>query len=137
MLDVVRIGLLKQELGASIYLAKEKGFFNNNGIDLTIEVFASAQQIPLAIVAGSIDVGLTGLSAGFFNLAGRGQLKIVAGSLRQVSDWPTDVYIVSNKAWLQGVRKPSQIKNMSFAINEAGSTFSLYGGAAFRKIQTA
>src|SRR5689334_24138814 len=81
--DPVRLGLLHTLSPAPFYIAQERGYFRDEGIDLTFRFFEAAQPIAAAAVAGDIDVGVTALTGGFFNLAEKGTLKVIGGGLHE------------------------------------------------------
>jgi NitT/TauT family transport system substrate-binding protein len=62
--DPVRLGLLHTLLPAPFYIARERGYFRDAGINLSFRFFDSAQPIAAAAVAGDVDVGVTALRAG-------------------------------------------------------------------------
>ena len=74
-----RIGLLHTLSPAPLYIAMERGYFRDNGLDATFRFFEAAQPIAAAAVAGDIDLGITALTGGFYSLAGRGVLKVIGG----------------------------------------------------------
>ncbi len=88
----MRLGLLHTLSPAPFYIAQERGYFRDEGIDLTFRFFESAQPIAAAAVSGDIDVGVTALTGGFFNLAEKGTLKVIrrrparAARLRRIGD---------------------------------------------------
>jgi NitT/TauT family transport system substrate-binding protein len=75
------------------------------------------------VVSGDAEFGVTGLTAGFYNLAGKGALKIIAGQSREQPGYKLSAYMVSNKAWEAGVRSPADFAGKSFAMTQVGSTF--------------
>ena len=81
--DPLRLGLLHTLSPAPFYIAQERGYFRDEGIDLTFRFFEAAQPIAAAAVAGDIDVGVTALTGGFFNLAEKGTLKVIGGGLHE------------------------------------------------------
>lgn len=82
-LQPLRLGLLHPLSPAPFYIAKEREYFAENGIDLTLQFFEAAQPIAAAAVAGDIDVGVTALTGGFFNLAEKGALTIIGGAMHE------------------------------------------------------
>src|ERR1700727_602080 len=70
--DPLRLGLLHTLSPAPFYIAQERGYFRDEGIHLTFRFFEAAQPIAAAAVSGDIDVGVTALTGGFFNLAEKG-----------------------------------------------------------------
>ena len=76
--DKVKAGVVRSMGGSPNFIGKEKGFFAEQGIDVDIVFFDSAQPIAIAVASGDCDVGATGVTAAFFNLASQGTLRIVA-----------------------------------------------------------
>ncbi|MDP0561214.1 MAG: ABC transporter substrate-binding protein [Candidatus Endonucleobacter sp. (ex Gigantidas childressi)] len=124
--EVLRLGMMNLMAGGAIKLAMDKGFFEE--VDLKILSFSSAQHVATAIASGDVDIGLSGLTAAVYNLAGKEKLKIIAGVSSETDNWPGVAYVVSNAAWNKGIRKPSQLQNVSLGITEKGSTFHYMAG---------
>src|SRR5262249_7342845 len=81
--EPLRLGLLHTLSPAPFYIAQERGYFRDEGIDLTFRFFEAAQPIAAAAVAGDIDVGVTALTGGFFNFAEKGTLKVIGGGMHE------------------------------------------------------
>lgn len=69
--------------GSPLFIAKEKGFFAANGLDVDLSFQNSAQDVGLAVASGSADVGMTGFTAAIYTLAARGRMKIIAGGTEE------------------------------------------------------
>ena len=76
------VGALPFVSSAPLFLAQEAGFYEREGLSVELRFFRAAQPVALATMTGDIDFGVTGLTAGFYNLAAEGRLKIVAGQAR-------------------------------------------------------
>src|SRR5262245_10309447 len=77
--EQVKIGISRTISDAGYYVADAKGFFRDEGIDVSILGFNSAAQMIAPLGTGELDVGGGTVSAGFYNAVGRGILiKIVA-----------------------------------------------------------
>ncbi len=74
--DKLVVGVLKLVSSGPIYLAQDKGYFKAEGLDVELKFFEAAQPVSVAVVSGDIDVGITGLTGGFYNLAGKGEEEI-------------------------------------------------------------
>ena len=98
------IALLRLSSSGPIFIAQEKGWFKEAGLDLTMKDFQAAAQVPLAVVSGDADLGVTAFTAGFFNLAAKGGLKVVAAQSAERPGYQLNVIAVTNPAWEQGVR---------------------------------
>ena len=66
------IALLRLSSSGPVFIALEKGWFKEAGLDLAIKDFTAAAQPPLAVVSGDADFGTTAFTAGFYNLAAKG-----------------------------------------------------------------
>ncbi len=121
--DPVRLGLLHTLSPAPFYMAQESGYFRDEGIDLTFRFFDAAQPIAAAAVSGDIDVGVTALTGGFFNLAEQGTLKVIGGGLHEQKGYEGSAILVSNQAFDAGLTSIDKLGGHSFAITQYGSSF--------------
>ena len=121
--DPVRLGLLHTLSPAPFYMAQESGYFRDEGIDLTFRFFDAAQPIAAAAVSGDIDVGVTALTGGFFNLAEKGTLKVIGGGLHEQKCYEGSAILVSNQAFDAGLTSIDKLGGHSFAITQYGSSF--------------
>lgn len=79
--DLVRIGSFQGISDAGIFVAKEKGFFAEQGIDIEIQVVGSASDVTTAFASGKLDVAGGSPSAGIYNAIRQGlPIEIVADS---------------------------------------------------------
>src|SRR3954454_4701621 len=121
--DPVRLGLLHTLSLAPFYIAQERGYFRDAGIDLTFRFFDSAQPIAAAAVAGDVDVGITALTGGFFNLAEKGTLTVIGGALHEEKGYEGSAILASNKAYAAGLTALDKLPGHSVAITQYGSSF--------------
>src|SRR6516164_9051479 len=78
-LDTVKLGDLAAISNAAIYIAIEKGFFKEQGVNTEISNFASAAKMVPALVVGELEVSVGSASAGLFNaIAEKAPFRIVA-----------------------------------------------------------
>ena len=122
-LTPLRLGLLHTLSPAPFYIAKERGYFTDQGIDLRFVFFEAAQPIAAAAVAGDIDVGITALTGGFFNLAEKGALRVISGGLHEEKGWEGSAILASDKAYDAGLTTPAKLGGHSVAITQYGSSF--------------
>jgi len=77
--ETVKLGDLPAISNAGIYIAIEKGFFQEHGVTVDIERFASAGKMTAPLATGQIDVSVGSPSAGLFNAIASGMdFRIVA-----------------------------------------------------------
>src|SRR5215470_14402289 len=78
-LETVKLGDLAAISNVAIYIAIEKGFFKEQGINTEISNFDSAAKMVPALVAGELEVSVGSASAGLFNaVAEKAPFRIVA-----------------------------------------------------------
>jgi NitT/TauT family transport system substrate-binding protein len=77
--DVVKMGELPSISNAGLYIAIEKGFFQERGITVEVERFASAGKMNAPLATGEIDLSVGSPSAGLYNSIAAGMdFRIVA-----------------------------------------------------------
>ncbi len=133
-LQPIRLGLLHTLSPAPFYIAQERGYFRDQGIDLTFRFFEAAQPIAAAAVAGDIDVGVTALTGGFFNLAEKGALKVIGGGLHEEPNYQGSAILASDKAFDAGLTAPAKLGGHSVAITQYGSSFHYMIGRIAEKL---
>ena len=121
--EKLRIGVLRLASSGPVFVAEDKGYFAAEGLEVELKFFDAAQPVAVATVSGDIDVGVTGLTAGFFNLAGKAALRIVAAQSREESGYHLNAYLVSKQAWDAGLKSLADLPGHSVAITQVGSTF--------------
>jgi NitT/TauT family transport system substrate-binding protein len=131
--EKVAVAVLPFVSSAPIFIASSRGFFAEEGLDVELRFFQAAQPVALAVASGDLDVGVTGLTAGFYNLAGRGALKIVAGQARVVPGDEFMAYVAGAAAWQQGLRSLGDLPGRSIGITQVGSTFHYMVGRLAEK----
>jgi NitT/TauT family transport system substrate-binding protein len=131
--DRVSIGVLKLASSGPLFVAMARGHFRAQGIEVEPKYFTAAAQVPVAVTSGDADFGVTGLTAGFYNLAGRGALKMVAGQSREEKGFQLNAYMATAKAWEEGLRGLRDYAGKRIAITTAGSTFHYSLGLLARK----
>ena len=126
--EPLRIGLLHTLSPAPLYLAMERGYFRDEGLDASFRFFEAAQPIAAAAVGGDIDVGITALTGGFFSLAGRGTLKVIGGGLHEQKGFEGLAVLVSKKAFDAGLTSVAQLPGHSMGITQFGASFHYITG---------
>ncbi len=121
--DKATIAALAFVSSAPIFIAKERGYFDAEGIDLDIKIFNAAQAIAVAVAGGDADFGITAFTGGFFNLAGKGALKVIAAQSREEKGYNFVAYVAGKKAYDAGFRNPKDFAGKSVAVTTIGSSF--------------
>src|SRR2546421_1993913 len=118
-----RIGVLRLSSSAPVFIAQDKGYFRDAGLDIELKFFDAAQPIAVATTSGDIDFGITAFTAGLYNLAGKGTLKVIGGMSREKPGFPLIGYFASNNAYAAGLKTPKDLAGKRVAVTQVGSSF--------------
>jgi NitT/TauT family transport system substrate-binding protein len=121
--DKVAVGVLRFVSSGGLFIAKERGYFAAEGIDPDLQFFEAAQPIAVAIASGDLQFGLTALTAGTFNLAAKGALKVVASQGMEKKGVKGNALIASNEAYAKGFNAFEKLPGTAIAITQVGSSF--------------
>lgn len=117
----IKIGILKSAGSTAIYLAREKGYFAAEELEAQLLFFDAAEPIAVAAVAGGVDIGSVGTSAGMFSLGAQGALKLIGGQSREYPGFQTLSFLVSNRAYEAGLKSFKELGGHSVAVAQIGS----------------
>jgi NitT/TauT family transport system substrate-binding protein len=118
-----RIGVLRLSSSAPVFIAQDKGYFHDAGLDIELKFFDAAQPIAVATTSGDVDFGVTAFTAGLYNLAGKGTLKVIGGMSREKAGYPLIGYFAGNKAYEAGLKTPKDLAGKRIAVTQVGSSF--------------
>src|ERR1700720_4262259 len=118
-----KVGVLRLSSSAPVFIAQDKGYFREAGLDIELKFFDAAQPIAVATTSGDIDVGITAFTAGLYNLAGKGTLKVIGGMSRERAGYPLIGYFASNNAYAAGLTAPKDLAGKRIAVTQTGSSF--------------
>lgn len=131
--EAVSVAALRLSSSGPLFIAQDRGYFRAEGLDVAFRFFTAAQPVAVAVTTGDADFGVTGLTAGFYNLAGKGALKIVAAQSADVPGFHLSAYLATPKAWEGGLRSLADFPGRSLGITQTGSTFHYMIGLLSRK----
>jgi NitT/TauT family transport system substrate-binding protein len=118
-----RIGVLRLSSSAPVFIAQDKGYFRDAGLEIDLKFFDAAQPIAVATTSGDVDFGITAFTAGLYNLAGKGTLKVIGGMSREKAGYPLIGYFASNSAYAAGLKTPRDLAGKRVAVTQVGSSF--------------
>jgi len=119
----INVGALRLASQAPTFIAFEKGYFKDEGLDVDLKFFEAANALSVAVAGGDVNYGTTSITGSLFNLAERGVVKVIAGSLSEDPKIPGAVILASKKAYDAGLTEPAKIAGHSFGATTAGSSF--------------
>jgi NitT/TauT family transport system substrate-binding protein len=106
-----------------VFIAEDKGYFRDAGLNIELKFFDAAQPIAVATTSGDVDFGVTAFTAGLYNLAGKGTLKVIGGMSREKAGYPLIGYFASPKAYDAGLKSPKDLAGKRIAVTQVGSSF--------------
>src|SRR5947209_16925132 len=118
-----KLGVLRLSSSAPVFIAQDKGYFRDAGIEIELRFFDAAQPIAVATTSGDVDIGITAFTAGLYNLAGKGTLKVIGGMSREKAGYPLIGYFASNNAYAAGLKTPKDLAGKRVAVTQVGSSF--------------
>jgi NitT/TauT family transport system substrate-binding protein len=121
--DKVTVGALRFTSHAGTFVAFERGYFKEQGLDVEIKFFQAAQPVAVAIASRDIDFGIGPISGGMINLADKGAIKVIGGVLHEEEGIDGQLILASKKAYDEGLTSPAALKGKTFGITQAGSSF--------------
>jgi NitT/TauT family transport system substrate-binding protein len=119
--DHVKVGTTRLIGYVAVPVGLAHGYFQAAGLDIEQVFFDSAQPIAVAAAAGDIDFGIAGPSAGFYNLAAQGHVKLIGASGGDGKGFHALEFLGSNKAWDAGLKTPHDLPGHSIAITQLGT----------------
>lgn len=120
----VSLAMLRLTSSAPLFIALEKGYFTEEGLEVKPEWFDAAHPIAVATASSKVDVGATGITASLFNMAAAGQkLSIVADKGREEKGYPSSALLVNSEVYADGVQTIEDLKGKRIGITQKGSTF--------------
>ena len=62
--DKITVGALRLASHAPTFIAVERGYFKDEGLDVNLAFFEAAQPVAVAIASGDVDFGITAITGG-------------------------------------------------------------------------
>ena len=123
----IRVGALRFTSHSGSFVAFERGYFADAGLDVELKFFQAAQPMAVAIASGDIDYAVTAISGGLISLAQKGAIKVIGGALAEEEGIDGQQILVSDAAFQAGVTDPSMLDGRSFGMTQTGSSFHYVG----------
>ncbi|MCX7629465.1 MAG: ABC transporter substrate-binding protein [Geminicoccaceae bacterium] len=132
--EKIKIAALTLVSSAPLFIAQERGYYREEGLEAELVFFRAAQPVAVAVAAGEADFGVTAFTAGVFNLAGQGALKVIGAQSREEPGFDFSAYLASNAAFANGLTGPEKLPGKSLAITQHGSSFHIMAALLARKL---
>ena len=121
------VGALRFTSHAASFVAFERGYFAEEGLDVEFKFFQAAQPMAVAIASGDADYAVTAISGGLISLAEKGAAKVIGGALSEEPGIDGQLILASNAAHDAGLTSPAQLVGKSYAVTQPGSSFHYMG----------
>jgi len=123
----IKVGALRFTSHSGSFVAFERGYFAEAGLDVEFEFFQAAQPMAVAIASGDVDYAVTAISGGLISLAEKGAIKVIGGALSEEEGIDGQKFLASDAAFQAGVKSPADLAGKKFAVTQAGSSFHYMG----------
>ena len=102
----INVGALRFTSHAASFVAFERGYFSDEGLDVEFKFFQAAQPMAVAIASGDADYAVTAISGGLISLAEKGAAKVIGGALSEEAGIDGQKILASDAAFKAGVDAP-------------------------------
>src|SRR6056297_3030131 len=123
----ITVGALRFTSHSGSFIALERGYFEEAGLDVELRFFQAAQPMAVAIASGDVDYAVTAISGGLISLADKGAIKVIGGALSEEEGIEGQKILASDAAYQAGLTSPAGLDGKTFGITQAGSSFHYMG----------
>lgn len=121
------VGALRFTSHSGSFIAQERGYFADAGLDVELKFFQAAQPMAVAIASGDVDYAVTAVSGGLISLADKGAIKVIGGALSEEPGIDGQKILASDAAYQAGLTSPAALGGKTFGMSTAGSSFHYMG----------
>ena len=121
------VGALRFTSHSASFIAAERAYFKDAGLDVELRFFQAAQPMAVAIASGDLDYAVTAISGGLISLADKGAIKVIGGALSEEPGIDGQKILASDAAFKSGLTSPAGLDGKKFGISTAGSSFHYMG----------
>jgi len=123
----ITLGALRFTSHSGTFIAVERAYFKQAGLDVEVKYFQAAQPMAVAIASGDVDYAVTAISGGLVSLADKGAIKVIGGALQEEAGIDGQKFLVSDAAFKAGITAPAMLDGKSYGMSTAGSSFHYMG----------
>ncbi|MDF1715432.1 MAG: ABC transporter substrate-binding protein [Antarcticimicrobium sp.] len=123
----IKVGALRFTSHSGSFVAVERDYFTEAGLDAELVFFQAAQPMAVAIASGDINYAVTAISGGLISLAQKGAVKVIGGALAEEEGIDGQQILVSDAAFQAGIDHPSKLGGKSYGVTQTGSSFHYVG----------
>ncbi|WP_298974231.1 ABC transporter substrate-binding protein [uncultured Roseobacter sp.] len=123
----ITVGALRFTSHSGSFIAFERNYFADAGLEVELKFFQAAQPMAVAIASGDVDYAVTAISGGLVSLADKGAIKVIGGALSEEPGIDGQKILASDAAFQAGLTAPAGLDGKSFGMSTAGSSFHYMG----------
>lgn len=117
----VDYGTLQLFSDMPVYIALEKGYFKEQGIELKLNPFAGGAPMMAPMATGQVQAGNSGIAITLFNGMARDMPLVLVASTAQMIPGHNDDYFILRPELKEAIKRPADLKGRKVALNTAGS----------------
>lgn len=121
--EQIKVGVLQFASNIPEYVAADRGYFADKGLDVTFVNFSAGQPVAVATLSGDIDFGAAGVTSALYQMAAQGGLRLIGGSGDAYPGFHTSAVLASDQAYAAGLRSLKDLSGHSVALTQIGSTY--------------
>jgi NitT/TauT family transport system substrate-binding protein len=117
------VGYIPVSIYAPVFVAEAKGYFAEQGLDVSLETFAGGSEVVVLTASGQVDVAATGAGPGFWNAMAQGlPLSVVAPGHAEGSPVATPLMISKEACESGAIGSVADLAGKKVSVNARGAT---------------
>ncbi|MEA2513800.1 MAG: NitT/TauT family transport system substrate-binding protein [Thermomicrobiales bacterium] len=121
-LKKIKMGYVPVSIFAPVFVAKEKGYFAEQGLDVSLEIFQGADPVVLT-ASGELDVAIGGAGPAFWNALAQGlPIKVIAPGHAEGNPVATPLMISKASCESGAITSVADLKGKKVSVNARGAT---------------
>lgn len=119
----LEVGYIPVSIYAPVFVAEAKGYFEQQGLNVSLETFAGGSEVVALTAAGQVDVAATGAGPGFWNAVAQDlPIHVIAPGHEEGSPVATPL-MISKEACESGTTASiADLKGKKVSVNARGAT---------------
>lgn len=114
MTNIVKVGYIPIVNCSAIFIAQEKGYFQDNGLDIELISSIGGQKIMNALAKGEVDIGFSNVASTILGFDDGSEFVSIAGGAMQDKTCPVHAIFVRQDSSIQTV---ADLVNTKIAVN--------------------
>lgn len=127
----VTIGMLKLAGSTPFFIASEKGYFKEEGINVEYKWFDSSNAVNVAVASNNVNAGAAGFTADLYNMVAAGQrVSIVADKGREEKGYQLSAMLIHKDSSIKSIQ---DLKGKKIGLTTLGSSNHYMTGRLLEK----